>query len=102
MIILIIIFVGMFGMMGWLFTCRYDHWYQRIIGFIVGALLGIGCLFAIKHQSDAEVERWDNGHCEECNGLLEFTGGSSWRTYHEYYYTCNECGHTETFEQVMK
>lgn len=102
MIILIIIFVGIFGTMGWLFTCRYDHWYQRIIGFIIGALLGIGFFFAIKHHSDAEVERWDNGHCEECNGLLEFTGGSSWRNYREYYYTCNECGHTETFEQVMK
>lgn len=102
MIIAIMIFAGMFGAMGWLFTCHHNHWYQRIIGFIIGALLGIGLLLAFGSQYDADIERWSNGHCEECSGVLEFTGGSSWRNFHEYYYTCDECGHTEKFSHLMK
>ena len=102
MIFIIVLVVGMFGAFGWLFTCGRDYWYQRIIGFIIGALLGVGFLFMLSNQHDNAIERWDNGHCEECGGSLEFSNATYWRGYHEYYYTCNECGHTEMFEEMMK
>lgn len=102
MIIGIIIIIGMFGAFGWLFTCGRDYWYQRIIGFIIGVLLGIGFLFVWNAQHNGAVERWNNGQCEECGGSLEFSNATNWRGSHEYYYTCNECGHTEMFVEMMK
>lgn len=102
MIFVFILMGGLFGAFGWLFTAHHEHWYQRIIGFIIGTLFGIGFVFMLADNYDTAIERWDNGQCEQCSGSLEFSNATYWRGYHEYYYTCNECGHTEMFEHLMK
>lgn len=101
MIFVIVFTIGIFGAFGWLLTGSYDHWYQRIIGFIIGALLGASFLFILNCQHNSAIERWNNGRCEECSGILEFSDAINWRGTHEYYYTCNECGHTEMFVEKM-
>ena len=45
--------------------------------------------------------RWNNGICE-CGGTYEFSAASQSIHSKTFYYTCNECGHTEEFDTLRK
>lgn len=47
-------------------------------------------------------DRWNNGICCECGGTYEFSAASQSIHSKTFYYTCNECGHTEEFDTLRK
>ena len=79
---------------------------ESIINGIIGAIIAtiiivpiIGARFA---QEEIENKSYNNGICTICGGEYEFAGGSRYRNHSEYYYTCENCGHTITTSSIMK
>lgn len=78
---------------------------QKIRNKIINSLLVLIITFItailLFREPIDEKDRWNNGICE-CGGTYELTAVTHYRTYHEFYYTCNTCGHTEEFSHLMK
>lgn len=56
----------------------------------------------IKYIGDeSRNNRWNGGICN-CGGTYEFSGASQFSASKSFYYTCDTCGHTEEFSQLMK
>lgn len=51
-------------------------------------------------SNNAEI-RWNNGFCE-CGGTYELTAATHHLSSNTFYYTCDNCGHTEEFSHIMK
>lgn len=66
-----------------------------IMGIIIAVAIGCGVSGLVTLQNKGDDEAWNNGYCTECNEPYKFTS-----TVHhkngddEYYYTCDNCGHT--------
>lgn len=74
---------------------------DKIIGSL-GAFILAGCLVAFIWQgNENQAEHWNDGICE-CGGTYEFSGASKYRTSEYFYYTCDTCGHTKEFSQIMR
>ena len=78
---------------------------QTVKGKIIACLcvLAVACGVMTLIYKDAENanDRWNNGVCE-CGGTYELSAASQYRTSKTFYYTCDECGHTEEFSHLMK
>ena len=78
---------------------------QTVKGKIIACLcvLAVTCGVMALIYKDAENanNRWNNGVCE-CGGTYELSAASQCRTSKFFYYTCDECGHTEEFSHLMK
>lgn len=79
---------------------------ESIISGIVGAVIAIAIIVlfigAGLSQKKTEIEYYNNGICTICGGEYEFAGGSRYRNCSEYYYTCEDCGHTIQTSGIMK
>ena len=79
---------------------------ESIISGIVGAVVAVAIMTffigACISQKKAEIEYYNDGICTICGGEYEFAGGSRYRNHSEYYYTCENCGHTITTSSIMK
>ena len=79
---------------------------ESITSGIVGAVIAVAIIVlfigAYLDQNKIEVEYYNDGICTICGGEYEFAGGSRYRNCSEYYYTCENCGHTITTSSIMK
>ena len=80
---------------------------KSIVGKIIACFIALALSFAFAWadfaQDEDDVERFNDGICTVChNGSYEFTSASRYKTIEEYYYTCDNCGHTEKFSHLMK
>lgn len=102
-IIILALVVIVFATMG--FGIGYSG-EESIISGIVGAVIAVAiiALFigACLDQKKAEVEYYNNGICTICGGEYEFSGATRYRNYSEYFYTCEDCGHTIQTSEIMK
>ena len=102
-IIILVLVIIVFAAMG--FGIGYSG-EESIISGIVGAIIAVAIMVlfisACLGQNKAEIEYYNNGICTICGGEYEFAGGSRYRNHSEYYYTCENCGHTITTSSIMK
>ena len=73
----------------------------KIISCLCALVITFGVVVLMWKNAENAVDRWNNGICE-CGGTYEFSGASNYRTSKYFYYTCDTCGHTEEFSQIMK
>lgn len=74
-----------------------------ITGIILAVAIGCGIGGLITLQSKGDNKAWNNGYCTECNKPYKFVN----KVYHrngsdEYYYTCNNCGHTIVIHELKE
>lgn len=78
---------------------------QTVKGKIIACLcvLAVTCGIMTLNYKDAENanEHWNDGVCE-CGGTYELSAASQYHSFKSFYYTCDECGHTEEFSHLMK
>lgn len=56
----------------------------------------------IRYMNDESINnRWNGGICN-CGGTYEFSAASRYCASRTFYYSCDVCGHTEEFSQLMK
>lgn len=72
---------------------------------IIAALCVLAVTFGImvimyKQADDARV-RWNDGICN-CGGTYELVAVSGRGSSKDYYYSCDACGHTKEFDNLMK
>ena len=74
----------------------------RVIMMVVCLVIsfGIGNLACINETS--RNKRWNGGTHKDCGGTYQLVAASQTKMSHSFYYTCDKCGHTETFSQIMK
>lgn len=103
-ILVLAITMSFFVVLG--FFIGYNNSTHKILGGIVGLIFTAGIfflsVFCCKTQGDITAEKYNNGICTICGGEYEFAGGSRYRNHSEYYYTCENCGHTITTSSIMK
>lgn len=74
----------------------------RVVMMVVCLVIsfGIGNLACINETR--RNKRWNGGTHKDCGGTYQLVAASQTCMSHSFYYTCNKCGHTETFSQIMK
>lgn len=75
-----------------LFTA--DAWKGKIIAFLIVTSICFGCGYLMGNDAVQSHEEWNDGICIKCGGEYQFTSATRWRTYQEFYYTCEDCGYT--------
>lgn len=104
--ILVAISLVVLILMGCGFALGYGLSDGKVISGIIGAVIAtvIMVLFvgACVDQREAEIEYYNNGICTICGGEYEFAGGAKSRYHSEYFYTCEDCGHTIQTSEIMK
>lgn len=102
-IIILVLVIIVFAAMG--FGIGYSG-EESIIGGIVGAVIAVAIMVlfigACLDQKKAEIEYYNNGICTICGGEYEFSGATRYRSHSEYFYTCEDCGHTIQTSEIMK
>ena len=78
-----------------------ETWRGKIIAILVALAIAFGFAIIIYKNHEENHDRWNNGYCE-CGGQYQFSSATNWRGSKNYYYTCDKCGHTEKFSQIMK
>ena len=63
--------------------------------------IGFGVATLLYKEQESNHDRWNNGYCE-CGGQYQFSSATNYRGSKDYYYTCDECGHTERFSSIMR
>lgn len=74
---------------------------KKIIACFLILVVTFGIATLLYKQAEGEQERWNNGICE-CGGTYELSAASQHRSSKTFYYTCDNCGHTEKFSNLMK
>lgn len=74
---------------------------KKIVTCFLILVVTFGITTLLYKQAEGEQERWNNGICE-CGGTYEFSAATRSRTSKTFYYTCDNCGHTEEFSSLMK
>lgn len=77
-------------------TCR-----GKIIAILVALAIAFGVATLLYKDAEGDHDHWNNGYCE-CGGQYQFSSATNYRGSKDYYYTCDKCGHTEEFSQIMK
>lgn len=66
-----------------------------IVGIILAVTIGCGISGLATLQMKGDDEAWNNGYCTECNEPYRFANAVHHKNSDdEYYYTCDNCGHT--------
>ena len=78
-----------------------ETWRGRVIAVLVAIAIGFGVATLLYQEHESNHDRWNNGYCE-CGGQYQFSSATNYRGSRDYYYTCDRCGHTERFTQLMK
>lgn len=74
---------------------------KKILACFLILVVTFGIATLLYKQAEGEQERWNNGICE-CGGTYELSAASQYRSSKTFYYTCDNCGHTEEFSNLMK
>lgn len=74
---------------------------KKILACFLILVVTFGIATLLYKQAEGEQERWNNGICE-CGGTYELSAASQYRSSKTFYYTCDNCGHTEEFSGLMK
>jgi hypothetical protein len=74
---------------------------KKIIACFLILVVTFGIATLLYKQAEWKQERWNNGICE-CGGTYELSAASQYRSSKTFYYTCDNCGHTEEFSSLMK
>lgn len=74
---------------------------KKILACFLILVVTFGIATLLYKQAEWEQERWNNGICE-CGGTYELSAASHYRSSKTFYYTCDNCGHTEEFSNLMK
>ena len=74
---------------------------KKIIACFLILVVTFGIATLLYKQGEGKRERWNNGICE-CGGTYELSAASQYRSSKTFYYTCDNCGHTEEFSHLMK
>ena len=79
-------------------------WLIPLAVVVVAIAAVIGLTVGIKACAGSnDYSKWNNGVCTECGGEYEFTSATAVRGWgSEYYYTCEDCGHTIKTQRIMK
>lgn len=74
------------------------------IATLIMSALGFGLIQAYKANQKYQMSKWNNGVCRYCGiGNMVFTSATHiHNSGNEYYYTCDNCGHTAVFSRIMK
>ena len=78
-----------------------ETWGGRVIAVLIAIAIGFGVATLLYKEAEGNHDRWNNGYCE-CGGQYQFSSATNYRGSRDYYYTCDRCGHTERFTQLMK
>ena len=78
-----------------------ETWGGKIVAILVALAIGFGVATLLYKEAEGNHDRWNNGYCE-CGGQYQFSSATNYRGSKDYYYTCDSCGHTEEFSQIMK
>ena len=78
-----------------------ETWRGKIIAILVALAISFGVATMLYKEQEGNHDRWNNGICD-CGGEYQFSSATNYRGSRDYYYTCDECGHTERFSQIMK
>ena len=78
-----------------------ETWRGRVIAVLIAIAIGFGVATLLYKDAEGNHDRWNNGYCE-CGGQYQFSSATNWCGSKDYYYTCDRCGHTERFTQLMK
>lgn len=78
-----------------------ETWRGKVVAILVALAIGFGMATLLYKDAEGNHDRWNNGYCE-CGGQYQFSSATNWRGSKDYYYTCDKCGHTEEFSQIMK
>lgn len=79
----------------------FETWRGRIVAVLIVIAIGFGVATLLYKENESNHDRWNNGYCE-CGGQYQFSSATNYRGSRDYYYTCDNCGHTEEFSQIMK
>ena len=74
----------------------------KIIACLCILVVTFGIATLMYQEAENANDRWNNGICCECGGTYEFSAASQSIHSKTFYYTCNECGHTEEFDTLRK
>ena len=75
---------------------------SAIVLLVLWTLIIIGGIFGIMYQGDIDCENYNEGICTQCGGNYIFSSAVYHQTSgHEYYYTCDSCGHTIITHNLM-
>lgn len=99
-IVIIMLFVG--GMGYAIGNLDGDHPVAGVIGAVIAVVALASIMWAGSEQKKAEIEYYNNGICTICGGEYEFSGATRCRDSSEYFYTCEDCGHTIRTSKIMK
>ena len=78
-----------------------DRRRKKIIACICVIIISFGITSLFFIDQAGETERWNGGICADCGGIYELSAVFE-RLITTFYYTCNNCGHTVSFAQIMK
>lgn len=78
-----------------------ETWGGKVVAILVALAISFGIATLLYQEQESNHDRWNNGICE-CGGEYQFSSATNYRGSRDYYYTCDECGHTERFSQIMK
>lgn len=80
-----------------------DTYKKRIVWSVICILIAFLLAFSIYEERATDTEKWNEGKCRICAGEMNFSSATSNRYNKKtVYYTCDNCGHTESFSQIMK
>lgn len=77
---------------------------KAIIVIIILSLFAFGVITTYKANQEYQMSKWNNGMCSDCGiGNMVFISATYIHNNgNEYYYTCNNCGHTIQMNRLMK
>ena len=80
---------------------------ETVISIAVGVVIMAAVIFGLVGMKacagSGDADKWNNGHCSECGGDYVFSSATSVRGWgDEYFYTCEDCGHTIKTQQLMR
>lgn len=73
----------------------------KIIACLSILIIAFGITALMYQEAENANVRWNNGICE-CGGTYELSAASQGIHSKTFYYTCNECGHTEEFDELRR
>lgn len=73
---------------------------SKIIACICALIITCGITILIFKDTENAIDRWDGGICE-CGGTYELSAASQFLLFKTFYYTCDTCGNTEAFSNLM-
>lgn len=79
-----------------------EHVITGILAIVVVVAISLLIIWACFTQREAEIEYYNDGICTICGGEYEFSGATRYRSSSEYFYTCEDCGHTIQTSSIMK